>query len=115
MTREEEIRQEALKWKTNDNEFTTQTAFEAGAKWADEHSKSPWISTKECLPECSVNVLLLVDGNVICVGHLVMLQEGKEWMIFNDRWRELDYVDYWMPIPGFPRGNVRLSTRHNSV
>lgn len=108
MTRNEEIRQEALKWKTDNNEFTTQTAFEAGAKWADEHPKSPWINTKERLPECSVNVLLLV-GNKICIGHLIASQEGKRWMIFRDyRWRDLDYVDYWMPIPEFPRGDVRI-------
>ena len=43
MTREEKIRKEALNWKLADTEFIAQTAFEAGAKWADKHPVSPWV------------------------------------------------------------------------
>lgn len=37
LPRIEQIRKEALKWKTDDDDFIAQTAFEAGALWADEH------------------------------------------------------------------------------
>lgn len=50
MTREYEIRKEALKWKADDNEFIAQTAFEAGALWADRNPKSQWKNTKDELP-----------------------------------------------------------------
>ena len=33
------------------------TGFEAGVKWADEHSKSPWISVDEDLP-CNYEKLI---------------------------------------------------------
>ena len=60
MTRNEEIRKEALNWKTDDNEFIAQTAFEAGAKWADEHPQSSWISPSVKLPDPHEKVLVCV-------------------------------------------------------
>lgn len=60
MARNEEIRKEALNWKTDDNEFIAQTAFEAGAKWADEHPQSSWISPSVKLPDPHKKVLVCV-------------------------------------------------------
>lgn len=60
MTRNEEIRQEALKWKTDDNEFIAQTAFEAGALWADKHPFSPWVPLDGNHKEPSFGRIILV-------------------------------------------------------
>lgn len=104
MTRNEEIRQEALKWKTDDNEFIAQTAFEAGARWADEHPKSPWISVKEALPQAvfgtvsKVVMLSLADGT-LSTGSLFDLNK-KYWEVdIDEDFVEVNDEDYWMPIP----------------
>jgi len=105
MTRNEKIRQEALKWKTDDNEFIAQTAFEAGAKWADEHPKSPWISVKEALPQTvygtvsKVVMLSLADGT-LSTGSLFDINDKKYWEVdIGDDFVEVNDGDYWMPIP----------------
>lgn len=105
MTRNEKIRQEALKWKTDDNEFIAQTAFEAGALWADEHPKSPWISVKEALPQTfygtvsKVVMLSLADGT-LSTGSLFDINDKKYWEVdIGDDFVEVNDGDYWMPIP----------------
>lgn len=120
MTRNEEIRQEALKWKIDDNEFIAQTAFEGGAKWADEHPKSPWIPIdgKHPLPEIGEKVLLyypVKDGGLYLsermsvkrandlvyaggydeYGFPVMTENAMEATLKLFRVR----ATYWMPIP----------------
>ena len=104
MTRNEKIRQEALKWKTDDNEFIAQTAFEAGAKWADEHPKSPWISVKERLPKIGEKVLLNFES--VISPKTGVLEECKGRIYWRFRYFTLTFedVDYWMPIPELPKG-----------
>lgn len=120
MTRNEEIRKEALNWKTDDNEFIAQTAFEAGALWADEHQKSPWINTHKSLPK-AIDILDYSDLSEIkwCLCHTKVAyltyfvgyyavsidDEHKVWC--NIRGEEVcgPYeVDYYMPIPEMPKG-----------
>lgn len=103
MTRNEEIRQEALKWKTDDNEFIAQTAFEAGALWADEHPKSARISCKDRLPKEFEFVLLHLagdDSNLYVTGALF----NYVWRTITLKRVSLEGVDYWMPIPDVPKG-----------
>ena len=124
MTRNEKIRQEALKWKTDDNEFIAQTAFEAGAWWADEHPQSPWKSIEDRLPEPHETVLVYGFFTLACSTAI----EAVAGCELNRRFTEADQkrmgrsahgmfdkygfpnhgnpkyvVRYWMPIPDFPK------------
>lgn len=99
MTRAEKIRQEALNWKTDDNEFIAQTAFEAGARWADEHPKSPWISVKDRLPETGCSVLLHFASVIDPQLGLFHEYEGNKYWILTFGSQPFEAVDYWMPIP----------------
>lgn len=72
---------------------------------AEAHPKSPWISTNERLPDISVDVFLHARNGSLLVGHLAVFNADKRWIILTDDcWREIDYVDYWMPIPELPKG-----------
>ena len=59
MTREEQIREAAKKttglFSYRNGYSTAEDAFIAGANWADNNPKSPWISVKERLPEMRSN------------------------------------------------------------
>lgn len=110
MTRDEQIRQVADIFSTNDllsfsgacEELSY--GFIEGAKWADEHQRSPWISVKEDLP-CNHKELLLSTGyhtvsvftykkGGACGIDSMINRNGKwEW----EAWKE-NYL-YWMPIP----------------
>lgn len=84
------------------------SSFEAGAKWADKHPKSPWISVKEDLP-CNHKELLLSTGyhtvtvftykkgGACCMDNMIVRNGKWEW----ETWKE-NYL-YWMPIPKFPK------------
>lgn len=106
MTREEEILKEALKWKCDDNEFIAQTAFEGGAKWADEHPKSPWISVKDKLPLLQELSLVVLDDGSVSTARLTRFNCEDCWEVdaISNRFLDLDEVIYWMPIPGLPEG-----------
>lgn len=79
-----------------------QNAFYAGAKWADENPKSPWISVNEDLPchheellnaECQTKkVFILKCGGFPDVDY--MLKIGGKWI-----WFEYKSPEFWMPIP----------------
>lgn len=116
MTRNEEIRQEALNWKTDDNEFIAQTAFEAGAKWADEHQKSPWISVKDRLPDYEQDCLLSYESAFIEIGGRYTKESGVPYLDENGfvtkrnggRYTgDVVHVDYWMPIPELQKGGEK--------
>lgn len=124
MTREEEIKKQADiytddasnytewsddgGWSVTDDIELVEKAFIEGAKWADEHPKSPWISVKEDLP-CNHKELLLSTGyhtvtvftykkGGACGMDNMIVRNGKwEW----EAWKE-NYL-YWMPIPKFPK------------
>lgn len=105
MTREFEIRKEAFIWKDHDKEFIAQTAFEAGAKWADKHPKSPWISVKDDLPNHNIEVLLHYKGGGIVIGELSTDLGHVHWLTDDDGMvTEFEWVDYWMSIPELQKG-----------
>lgn len=106
MTREEEIKQaandylqsEGLQCNFTEDNFAA-GVFEgiiAGAKWADEHPKNPWISVKDRLPE---KINKFMSEPVLCrytrgskeYFHVCQYDfEFNEWPISN--------VTHWMPI-----------------
>ena len=89
------------------------TGFEAGVKWVDEHSKSPWISVDEDLP-CNHSDLVLTYNKipfstkrvlVMTDIHTLFLCEMKEdddrgW-IWNCTTK--DKITHWFPIPEPPK------------
>ena len=89
------------------------TGFEAGVKWVDEHSKSPWISVDEDLP-CNHSDLVLTYNKipfstkrvlVMTDIHTLFLCEMKK---DNDRgwiWNctTKDKITHWFPIPEPPK------------
>lgn len=129
MTRNEEIRQEALKWKTDDNEFIAQTAFEAGALWADDHPKSPWISPDNSLPTPGEKVLICVNSNSRSTATInprpyhfeisERLSSAELGRLKRKGWCPCDKYGFpnhgydtfevlcWMPIPELPKGGEK--------
>lgn len=83
-------------------------SFEAGAQWADENPKSPWISVKDDLP-CNHKELLLSTGyhtvsvftykkgGACGINNMIIKNSKWEW----EAWKE-NYF-YWMPIPNLPK------------
>lgn len=110
MTREEEIKYASKDYvnylldkqeyhNENYTEDDIRQAFGKGAKWADSHSKSPWISTDKYLPK--------QGGHYLCndgYNHISMLAFcGDKWVnsrTFDDI--PLDSVKYWMFPPRLP-------------
>lgn len=108
MTREEEIANAA------DKAFTTTAfyvptfeilGFTFGARWADEHPKSPWISVKDDLPYNHEELLNPDDKRntsyvvAIIHGYVIMSRMYK----LNGKWYwENDEPTYWFPIPKLP-------------
>ena len=124
MTREEEI-QEAIKtlqvYVCGDNgifecseciDSDIQNAFYQGAKWADKHPKSPWISVNDDLPRNHSDLVLTYNGIpfstkrvlVMTDVHTLFLCEMKKddrgW-IWN--YSTKDKITHWFPIPEFPK------------
>lgn len=126
MTREEKIRKEALNWKLADTEFIAQTAFEAGAKWADGHPNSPWVSPEVDLPELNIPVLVCVhieyrSMTTIPKPYIIEINNRVPDFLSKRMSRELGepYTDkygfsnhgavvyrvlFWAPIPELPKG-----------
>lgn len=112
MTREKEIKIAAKKY-SKCTTFLAEHDFIQGAKWADEHPKSPWISVKEDLPCNHSNLVLTYNGIpfstkrvlVMTDIHTLFLCEMKK---DDDRgwiWNYLtkDKIIYWFPIPEIPK------------
>ena len=124
MTREEEI-QEAIKtlqvYVCGNNgifecseciDSDIQNAFYQGAKWADKHPKSPWISVNDDLPCNHSDLVLTYNGIpfstkrvlVMTEAHTLFLCEMKKddrgW-IWN--YSTKDKITHWFPIPEFPK------------
>ena len=80
------------------------TGFEAGVKWADNHSKSPWISVKDDLP-CNNSYLT----SSVCTDDVIVYECGKIYnsymrMDVNNEWYwAKGKPQYWMPIPELPK------------
>ena len=127
MTREEQIKKQAdiytddasnyTEWSddggwsdTNDIDLV-EKAFIEGAKWADEHPKSPWISVEDDLPcnheelmakrlfsyeKETVHVLtLLPDGDIVID---FMVRKRGKW-----KWWSHHRPTHWFPIPEPPK------------
>ena len=107
--------------------FKTHGSFEfgfyVGARWADEHPKSPWVNTHKSLPK-AIDVLDYSDMSKIkwCLCHTKVAyqtyfvgyyavsidDEHKVWC--NIRGEEVcgPYeVDYYMPLPELQEGGGR--------
>ena len=115
MTREEEIdNAKTAFYKTvleDDYYYDPRDCFEEGAKWADEHPKSPWISVEDDLPcnheelmakrlfsyeKETVHVLTLLPGGDIVIDFMVR-NRGK-W-----KWWSHHRPTHWFPIPELPK------------
>ena len=89
-----------------------------GAQWADNHPRSPWVSTKKKLPK-AINIEEVDDcGNIqwcAChtekchvsyfVGYYADSIDGEHKVWCDIAGQEVcgPYdVDYWMPIPAIP-------------
>lgn len=72
-------------------------SFINGAKWADEHPISPWISVEERLPD---KINKFMSEPVLCR----YTRGGKEYYHVTqydfefDEW-QISNVTHWMPIP----------------
>ena len=120
-TREEEIKLATKEYEIpfEDNTSSILFGFEEGAKWADEHPKSPWISVKERLPErmtsrdsngakiincCSKDVFgydaSYNIGRLVCYNHESELWESHDSYMIGE-------ITYWMPIPELPKGGEK--------
>lgn len=88
------------------------SSFEAGAKWADEHPKLPWISVEEDLP-CNhdelihfgfTNNLLVIDDNKNTSTAFMKKYKNNEW-IWDSTYNFvfLPLITHWMPVPKLPK------------
>lgn len=132
MTREEEIRKASVQWgKDNVNVIGAMMGFIGGARWADEHPQSPWISPSDELPDPNERVLVCVHKEVR--GSIILPKPFEFELNFRftkaDQFRLLrgtcftpsnlfdEYgffkrgadvykILYWMHIPEAPKGGT---------
>lgn len=75
--------------------------FIAGAEWADENPKSPWISVEERLPEPEREVIIVNKRKQIDIDFLT--DDGEDgyywWKSDEIIWCDDDKITHWMPIP----------------
>ena len=102
MAREKEYQKAAHEYINSDavkpeNMYLAYGDFINGAKWADEHPISPWISVEERLPD---KINKFMSEPVLCrytrggkeYYHVTQYDfDYNQWMIGN--------VTHWMPIP----------------
>ena len=115
MTRQEEIDNAKTAFYErvleDDYYYDPRDCFEEGAKWADEHPKSPWISVEDDLP-CNHEELIVDDGlldkhtkpvicnksyGVCCVGIMIYNVDKKAWHWVSEK------PTHWFPIPELPK------------
>ena len=94
----------------DDYYYDPRDCFEEGAKWADEHPKSPWISVDDDLP-CNHKELIISDKsseNLTVTEYVVaaiygykilsrMYELDGKWCWGNDE------PTHWFPIPKLPK------------
>ena len=113
MTREEEINIAVSRY-IEENYISAissnKDSFIEGAKWSDEHPKSPWISVEDDLPcnhEELINneydketVYVVVIGKDVIADTDCMEYNGKEWV-----WQKNSFFEptHWFPIPKLPK------------
>ena len=96
----------------DDYYYDPRDCFEEGAKWADEHPKSPWISVKEELPcdEKDMVIEILAGIELRTKKVLVLLEDGTigitymySFPPYGWHWNINDVITHWFPIPEPPK------------
>lgn len=99
-------------WSVTDDIDFVEKAFIEGAKWADEHPKSPWISVKEELPcdEKDMVIEILAGIELRTKKVLVLLEDGiigitymYSFPPYGWHWNINDVITHWFPIPELPK------------
>ena len=128
MTRKEQIKKQADIYTDNASNYTAwsddggwsdtndielvEKAFIEGAKWADAHPKSPWISIKDKLPcdEKDMVIEFLVGMELRTKKVVVLLEDGFTDITFmysfpphGWHWNIDDVITHWFPIPELPK------------
>lgn len=120
MTREEEIKYASKDYvnylldkqeyhNENYTEYDIRQAFEKGAKWADNNTKSPWISVNDDLP-CNnpndihfgfTNYVLAIDEDKNIFIAFMRKDKNNIWVWSSDDDYDLSYriITHWMPLP----------------
>lgn len=120
MTREEEIKQavennlDVSIYTSKDGELLKE-AFYIGAKWADEHSKLPWIKVEEDLP-CNHEEMVYINSLdqfdqrtswcIVSDGRFISMDRMYNFTGFTDGWKwgtKLRNVKYWCRFPKLPK------------
>ena len=115
MTREEEMDNAKTAFYErvleDDYYYDPRDCFEEGAKWADAHPKSPWISVEDDLP-CNHEELMakrLFSYEKETVHVLTLLPDGDiviDFMVRNRgkwKWWSHHRPTHWFPIPELPK------------
>ena len=101
MTREDEISIASCAY----GSWGSSLDFTVGAKWADAHPISPWISVEDDLPcnheefthsNYTDRVLVLSRNGYSEIAFMSIIEDVWEWST-------LIKVLYWMPIPKLPK------------
>lgn len=117
MTREEEIDNAKTVFYErvleDDYYYDPRDCFEEGAKWADAHPKSPWISVDEDLP-CNHSDLVLTYNEIPLSTKRVLVMTDINTLFLcdmkkdNDRgwiwnYSTKDKITHWFSIPELPK------------
>lgn len=108
MIREEQIREAASAYRINDGEGVRgweEAAFEAGARWADEHPKHLWISVSNKSEQLTYEeeCLIMLKNGEVRIGTLYSTTDhGDMWSIRNEEDVPFYDISHWMPIPKLP-------------
>lgn len=109
MTREEQIAIASCAYGSRGSSID----FTVGAKWADSHPKSPWISVEDDLP-CNHSDLVLTYNDIPFSTKRVLVMTDIHTLFLCDMkkdngrgwiWNYLtkDKITHWMPIPKPPK------------
>lgn len=103
MTREEQIAAASYLYRMRGSIID----FAAGATWADNHPKSPWISVEEDLP-CNHEELIDREIPTYTLYVVVRLKDGtvdssRMIKIPDGNWAWPFKVSHWFPIPELPK------------
>lgn len=115
MTRQEEINSALLEYADTRTYYGNNIAYKerdaafiAGAEWADEHPKSPWIKFTEKYPPQQEPIIIAVKNKNkeygIWLYDLCMFFGGD--YTDNKNWENKinwEIPIYWMPIPNLPK------------
>ena len=100
MTREKEIEKEAYRQEELVN--MDAESFIEGAKWADTHPKSPWISVNERLPHEEKNRLSIKVLVVSTKGGVQISRYDYDMKGWISPVLDIKFT-HWMPLPKLPK------------